>query len=40
MSYGRQHKRYDKYGETHVINAYERCVFEYEAEDVEASLTR
>lgn len=40
MSYGRQHKRYDKYDETHVINAYERCIFEYEAEDVEASLTR
>jgi Icc-related predicted phosphoesterase len=40
MSYGRQHKRYDKYGETHVINAYERCIFEYEAENVEASLTR
>ena len=26
MAYGRQHKRYDQYGETHVVNAYERCV--------------
>ncbi|MCD7735537.1 MAG: metallophosphoesterase family protein [Lachnospiraceae bacterium] len=31
MSYGRQHKRYDKYQDTHVINAYERYVFDYEA---------
>ena len=30
MSYGRRHKRYDKYMDTHVINAYERCVFEFE----------
>lgn len=34
MSYGRDHKRYDKYQETHVINAFERCVFEYEDENV------
>ena len=34
MSYGRKHKRYDKYEETHVINAFERCIFEYEDEDV------
>ena len=33
MSYGRQHKRYDKYMDTHVINAYDRCVFEFEAEN-------
>ena len=38
MSYGRQHKRYDKYGQTHVINAYERCIFNYEEEDVEHNL--
>ena len=25
MSYGRNHKRYDKYQDTHVINAFERC---------------
>ncbi len=30
MSYGRQHKRYDKYQDTHVINAYEKCAFEFE----------
>lgn len=40
MSYGRQHKRYDKYGDTHVINAFERCVFDFEAEDVKGNLTR
>ena len=34
MSYGRKHKRYDKYEETHVINAFERCIFEYEDEEV------
>ena len=34
MSYGRDHKRYDKYQETHVINAFERCVFEYEDENL------
>ena len=33
MSYGRHHKRYDKYRDTHIINAYERCVFEFEDED-------
>lgn len=33
MSYGRQHKRYDKYQETNIINAYEKCVFEYEADE-------
>lgn len=31
MSYGTVHKRYDKYLDTHVINAYERFVFDYEA---------
>lgn len=29
MTYGRKHKRYDKYEHTDVINAYERCVFEF-----------
>ena len=33
MSYGRQHKRYDKYHETNIINAYEICIFEYEADE-------
>lgn len=40
LSYGRQHKRYDKYGETHVINVYERCIFDFEAEDVKENLTK
>lgn len=30
MSYGRNQKRYDRYQDTHVINAYERCIFEFE----------
>ncbi len=34
MSYGRNHKRYDKYQDTHVINAFERCVFDYEDENL------
>jgi len=34
MSYGRKHKRYDKYQDTHVINAFERCVFDYEDENI------
>lgn len=33
MSYGRGHKRYDKYQDTHIINAYEKCVFDYENEE-------
>ncbi len=40
MSYDRKYKRYDKYGDTHVINAYERCVFDFEAENVKENLTR
>lgn len=39
-TYGRQHKRYDRYRDTHVINAFERCVFDFEAEDVKENLTR
>ena len=33
MSYGRKHKRYDRYLDTHVINAFERCVFDYEKDE-------
>lgn len=33
-SYGRKHVRYDKYEQTHVINAYERCVFEFDDENI------
>lgn len=35
LSYGRNHKRYDKYQDTHVINAYERCIFDFEEEHPE-----
>lgn len=35
LSYGRNHKRYDKYQDTHVINAYERCMFDFEEEHPE-----
>lgn len=34
LSYGRNHRRYDKYEDTHVINAFEKCMFEYEDENV------
>ncbi len=30
LNYGRRHKRHDQYEETQVINAFERCVIEYE----------
>lgn len=33
MNYGREYKRYDKYEDTHIINAYERCVFEYHEDE-------
>lgn len=32
MAYGREHKRYDKYKNTHIINGYERFVFDFEDE--------
>lgn len=34
MSYGRAHKRYDKYKKTHIINAFEKCVFDYDDENI------
>ena len=34
VTYGRQHKRYDKYQNTHIINAYERCIFDYDDENL------
>lgn len=40
MTYGRKHIRYDKYRDTHVINVYERCIFDFEAENVKENLTR
>ena len=33
MSYGRAHKRYDKYQNTQVINGYERFVFDFEDDE-------
>lgn len=33
LNYGRRHKRYDKYQDTHIINAYKKCVFEFEDEN-------
>lgn len=39
-NYGRQYKRYDKYQDTHVINVYEKCTFDFEAEDVKENLSR
>ncbi len=38
LSYGREHKRYDKYQDTHVINAFERCIFEFEDENPKEHL--
>ena len=34
MTYGRQHKRCDKYKNTHIIKAYERYVFDYEDDEM------
>jgi len=38
QSYGKEYKRYDKYQDTHIINAYERCVFDFEDEDLKGHL--
>lgn len=38
MAYGRQHKRYDQYGETHVVNAFDRCVFDFDDENLKEHL--
>ena len=38
MAYGRQHKRYDQYGDTHVINAFERFVFDFDDENLKEHL--
>lgn len=38
MNYGRNHKRYDRYEDTHIINAYERCIFCYEDDDLKDKL--
>lgn len=38
LNYGRNQKRYDKYQDTHIINAFERCVFEFDDENPKDSL--
>lgn len=38
MTYGRQYKRYQRYGQTHIINSYERCIFDYEDEHLQDKL--
>ncbi len=40
MAYGRKHKRYDRYRDTHVINACGKCIFDFEAEDVKENLSQ
>ena len=30
LNYGRRHKRYDQYEDTQVVNAFERCIIEYD----------
>ena len=34
MNYGRQHRRKDTYGDTTIVNAYERCVIDYESGEI------
>ena len=38
LTYGSGCKRYDKYQDTHVINVYEKCIFEFEDENPQNSL--
>lgn len=38
MTYGRKHKRYDKYQDTHIINAYERCIIDFEDENPQENI--
>lgn len=40
MTYGRQYKRYDRYKDTRIINSYERCVFDYDDENLQEHLRR
>lgn len=39
LSYGGNHKRYDKYEDTHIINAFEKCIFDFEDENPKDSLS-
>lgn len=38
QAYGKEYKRYDKYQDTHIINAYECCIFDFEDENVKEHL--
>ncbi len=38
MTYGMQYKRYHKHGDTHIINSYERCVFDYDDDNLHENL--
>ncbi len=38
LSYGRDYKRYDRYEDTHIINAYERCIFDFEDDEPQEHL--
>ena len=38
QTYGKEYKRYDMYHNTHIINAYERCVFEFDDENLKEHL--
>lgn len=40
MSYSHKQKRYDKYMDTHVINSFERCLFDYEDDHLQEHLSR
>lgn len=40
MSYGRQHKRIDHYQNTCIVNGYDQYVFDYEASDLTANVSR
>ena len=37
-TYGKEYKRYDKYYDTHIINAYERCVFDFDDDNLKEHL--
>lgn len=40
LSYGKGHRRYDQYQNTHIINAYEKCVIDYEGNSEKEIMIR
>ncbi|MCM1259059.1 MAG: metallophosphoesterase family protein [Roseburia sp.] len=38
QAYGREYKRYDKYQDTHIINAYECCIFDFEDDNLKEHI--